>query len=107
MSKVIDSTNLGYLIGKMKAAFWRKTDVVSIGIDNTPTASSSNLVTSGGVKAYVDGAIPSVPVEDVTVGGASVVSSGTAVIPAIPNITISSSEPTAAQGNNGDIWIVI
>lgn len=25
----------------------------------------------------------------------------------VPNITISSSEPTSAQGSDGDIWIVI
>lgn len=25
----------------------------------------------------------------------------------VPNITISTSEPTSSQGSNGDIWIVI
>lgn len=25
----------------------------------------------------------------------------------VPNITISSSEPTSSQGSNGDIWIVV
>lgn len=51
---VLDSTGLSHLISKIKAAFWPKADVVQISIDNTPTASSSNLVTSGGVKDYVD-----------------------------------------------------
>lgn len=49
MAKVIDSTNLGYLISKIKAAFWPKTDVQQIGIDTTPTSGSTNLITSGGV----------------------------------------------------------
>lgn len=62
MSKIIDLTNLSYLISKMKASFWPKSDVVTIGIDNTPTANSNNLVKSGGIKTYVDSAIPTVPV---------------------------------------------
>lgn len=49
MTKIIDSTNLGYLISKIKAAFWPKADVVQVSIDSTPTASSDNLVKSGGV----------------------------------------------------------
>ena len=57
MSKKIDGTNLGYLLGLIKDFFWPKADVVQIGIDSTPTANSTNLVTSGGVKAYVDGAV--------------------------------------------------
>ena len=42
---------------------------------------------SGGIPAadLASGVIPTVPVQDVTVGGTSVVSSGTAVIPAIPS----------------------
>lgn len=59
--KTLDETNLGYFISKMKAAFWPKSDVVQISIDITPTANSTNLVESGGVKSYVDGAIPTVP----------------------------------------------
>lgn len=54
MTKIIDNTNLGYLISKIKAAFWPKTDVVQIGLDNTPTANSDNLVKSGGVKTALD-----------------------------------------------------
>ena len=44
---------------------------------------------SGGIPAsdLASGVIPSVPVTDVTVGGTSVVSSGTAVIPAIPDVS--------------------
>lgn len=57
MAKVIDSTNLGYLVSKIKAAFWPKTDTVQISIDASPTANSTNLVTSGGVKSYVDSAV--------------------------------------------------
>lgn len=49
MVKIIDNTNLGYLISKIKAAFWPKTDVIQIGLDNTPISGSDNLVKSGGV----------------------------------------------------------
>ena len=73
MAKFIDSTNLGYLISKIKAAFWPKTDVTNVTlvdvavtgdyddlinkpvVDSTPTASSTNLVTSGGVASALSG----------------------------------------------------
>lgn len=65
MANVIDSTNVGSLLQgiftKIKNAFWQKSEVSELPIDATPTASSNNLVKSGGVKAYVDGAIPTVP----------------------------------------------
>lgn len=50
----LDGTGLSYLISKIKAAFWSKTDVVQISIDNTPTESSNNLVKSGGVYAALE-----------------------------------------------------
>lgn len=53
MAKVIDSSNLGYLISKIKAAFLSKTDAVTVNIDNTPTKSSNNFVKSGGVYSEV------------------------------------------------------
>lgn len=97
MAKRIDETNLGYLISKIKAAFWPKTDVVQISIDTTPTANSTNLVTSGGVKDYVDNSIPSVPVQDVTVDGTSVVNNqGVAEVPAIPDEV--EANPTVPSG---------
>lgn len=52
MTKVIDSTNLGHLIGKIRAAFWAKGDTSELAIDNEPTPNSGNLVTSGGVYAF-------------------------------------------------------
>lgn len=60
----LDGTGLGHLIEKIKAAFVLQSDtqtVSTIDIDSTPTASSTNLVTSGGVKSYVDGAINALP----------------------------------------------
>lgn len=54
--KVINSTNLGYLIGKIKAAFWAKDSTSELPIDAAPTASSGNLVTSGGVHTALQGA---------------------------------------------------
>lgn len=58
MASYLDGTGLGYLIGKIKAAFVAKADtttVTSVGIDSTPTENSTNLVTSGGVKSALDG----------------------------------------------------
>ena len=58
-------------------------------------------VTVGGTSVVSNGtaaipAIPSVPVQDVTVGGTSVVSSGTAAIPAIPDAV--EANPTVPSG---------
>ena len=63
---------LSWLISKCKATFWPKSDVVNastLGIDTTPTASSGNLVTSGGVKTYVDGKVPATYAGSPTAGG--------------------------------------
>lgn len=54
-------TFLSKLATKLTAIFWRKAETTQVSIDNTPTANSNNLVKSGGVKSYVDGAIPTVP----------------------------------------------
>lgn len=53
MGKYLDSTGLGYLISKMKAAFLPKGNTETVGVDATPTANSTNLVESGGVYAEV------------------------------------------------------
>ena len=59
-------------------------------IDTTATSTISvHLPASSGTLALTS-QIPSVPVTDVTVGGTSVVSSGTAVIPAIPSVSSTS-----------------
>lgn len=53
----LDNTGLGHLISKIKGTFFAKTDAVEaveVEVDSTPTADSDHLVTSGGVKAYVD-----------------------------------------------------
>ena len=55
MAKVIDSTNLGYLISKIKAAFWGKSETTQVSIDSAPTSASTNLVTSGGVYTALSG----------------------------------------------------
>ena len=54
-------TFLSKLATKLTSIFWRKAETAQMTIDSAPTASSPNLVTSGGVKTYVDNAIPSVP----------------------------------------------
>lgn len=54
-------TFLSKLATKLTAIFWRKAETTQVSIDDTPTANSNNLVKSGGVKSYVDGAIPTVP----------------------------------------------
>ena len=52
--KVINGSNLGHLWQKIRAAFWGKDETTEISIDSTPTANSTNVVTSGGVKAALD-----------------------------------------------------
>ena len=49
MTKTVDGSNLGYLIGKIRDAFWAKGDTSELTIDAVPTKGSANLVTSGGV----------------------------------------------------------
>ena len=51
---ILDSTGLSYLISKIKAAFWSKSETTQVTVDSTPTANSTNLVTSGGVKTAID-----------------------------------------------------
>ena len=51
-------TLLSKLATKLTSIFWRKAETTQVSIDDSPTASSNNLVKSGGVKSYVDGAIP-------------------------------------------------
>jgi len=52
----------------------------------TPTSQLATVATSGSYNDLTNKpTIPTVPVQDVTVGGTSVVSNGTAVIPAIPD----------------------
>lgn len=48
----LDRTGLAYLWGKITTLVGGKQDTLTF--DNTPTANSTNPVTSGGVKAYVD-----------------------------------------------------
>lgn len=60
MSKFLDETGLGHLIEKIKTAFVSKADTIpvsTIDVDTTPTANSTNLITSGGVYSagYVAG----------------------------------------------------
>lgn len=54
-------TFLSKLATKLASIFWRKAETTQVSIDDTPTANSNNLVKSGGVKSYVDEAIPTVP----------------------------------------------
>lgn len=42
MTKVLDNTGLGYLITKIKAAFWPKSDVVTITLADVATTGSYN-----------------------------------------------------------------
>lgn len=62
---------------------------------------------SGGIPAsdLASGVIPSVPVQDVTVGGSSVVSGGTAVIPAIPDVSncVQKSNTSGLLKNDGTV----
>lgn len=53
MTKILDSTNIGYLISKIKSSFWQKTDTTQLEIDLEPTINSRNLVTSNGVYSKI------------------------------------------------------
>lgn len=55
MTKTVDSSNLGYLIGKIRGSFWAKGDTSELAIDAAPTENSNNLVSSGGVFDAVNG----------------------------------------------------
>lgn len=65
----IKESTLSSFFSTLKAFFWKAADVVNLtlgqaavkDVDSTPTANSTNLVESGGVKSYVDNAIPTVP----------------------------------------------
>ena len=89
------------------------TNAKEIVVDSVPTQGSTNPVSSGGVYTALSakyekpsggipatdiaaGVIPTVPVTDVTVGGTSVVSNGTAAVPAIPTVD---TNPTSASTN--------
>lgn len=97
MSSFLDSTGLTHLLGKIKAAFVAKADTTAattISIDSTPTANSTNLVTSGGVKA----AIPT-KVSDLTNDSGFTTNTGT-----ITGITMNgSSKGTSGVVNLGTV----
>lgn len=69
--KLLDDSNLGYLIGKIKAAFWRKSETTEVSIDSSPTSGSNNLVKSGGVYTALSSKADSSSVHSVPSGGTS------------------------------------
>jgi len=119
--KIIRNSKLDTLLSKLATVlaskFWRKAETTQVSVDSAPTSASTNLVTSGGVYTAIDakytkpangipasdiesGVIPTVPVQDVTLGGTSVLSGGTAVLPAYPTVpTISTSVATDAASD--------
>lgn len=69
MTKTVDGSNLGYLIGKIRADFWAKGDTSELTIDAVPTKGSANLVESGGVYDFLNGSyvvVASLPTADAT-----------------------------------------
>lgn len=54
MAKYLDENGLATQISIEKATFISKSDVQEVEVDSSPTANSTNLVTSGGVKTAVD-----------------------------------------------------
>ena len=94
MTKVIDNTNLGYLISKIKAAFWPKTDTIQIGLDNTPTANSDNLVKSGGVKSALDAK------QDTLVSGTNIKTINNQSLLGSGNLTISGGSGSGSGDEN-------
>lgn len=64
MTKVLDNTGLGYLITKIKAAFWPKSDVVTITLADVATTGNYNDLTNKPT-------IPTVPTIDTSIDNAS------------------------------------
>lgn len=68
----LDKTGLTYLWGKITALVATKQDTLTF--DTTPTASSSNPVTSGGIKTALDGKAASDHTQTVAKGGTNIAS---------------------------------
>ena len=64
MTKVLDNTGLGYLITKIKAAFWPKSDVVTITLADVATTGNYNDLSNKPT-------IPTVPTIDTSIDNAS------------------------------------
>lgn len=78
-NKPLKNAGLTELINKIKTNLIHRSDITTttlIDVDTTPTSSSTNLVTSGGVKTALD-----TKVSDVKIDGTSIVTSGVANIP--------------------------
>ena len=69
-SKFLDKTGLAYLWGKITALVATKQDTLTF--DNTPTASSTNPVTSAGIKSALDGKAASDHTQTVDKGGTGI-----------------------------------
>lgn len=69
-SKFLDKTGLAYLWGKITALVATKQDTLTF--DNTPTASSTNPVTSAGIKSALDGKAASDHTQTVAKGGTGI-----------------------------------
>lgn len=54
MARYLDENGLATQISIEKATFISKSDVQEVEVDSAPTANSTNLVTSGGVKTAID-----------------------------------------------------
>lgn len=76
------------------------TDIAEDATSDTKTASPK------AVKTYVDNHVPSVPVTDVTVGGSSVLSNGTAAVPAIHNVPSGGSQGQVLAKSSGTDYAV-
>ena len=97
MSKFLDGTGITDLLNKIKNAFVAKADTAAatgIDVDSTPTANSTNLVTSGGVKAALDGKQDTISDLSTIRSGAS--AGATAVQPAALN----AKQDTLVSGTN-------
>lgn len=89
-------TFLSKLATKLVSIFWRKAETTQVSIDNAPTASSNNLVKSGGVYDFVKpqmqknslpsgGLIPEVLYFTTFSGGSVTVSLATPADPSVEN----------------------
>lgn len=78
----VSSLPVGIVSLMFDGTHWQYLGVSIKGIDSTPTANSTNLVTSGGVMAYVVGLITTPSVQYVTVTATGQTTAATDVLPA-------------------------
>lgn len=98
MAKYLDENGLATQISIEKATFISKSDVQEVEVDSSPTANSTNLVTSGGVKTAVDSKQDTISdlatIRSGAALGATALQSYTETDPTVPSWAKASTKPS-------------